>query len=53
MSAKKKTVFVIYYSEYGHVLTLAREICKGLEKAGGKQKQIILKLRINITCLLK
>jgi hypothetical protein len=35
MSAKKETVFVIYYSEYGHVLTLAREICKGLEKAGG------------------
>jgi flavorubredoxin len=35
MSAKKKTVFVIYYSMYGHVQTLAREICKGLEKAGG------------------
>ena len=34
MSAKKKTVFVIYYSMYGHVQALAREICKGLEKAG-------------------
>ena len=35
MSAKKKTVFVIYYSMYGHVQQLAREVCKGLEKAGG------------------
>jgi flavodoxin len=36
MSAKKKTVFVVYYSMYGHVDKLAREISKGLEKAGGK-----------------
>lgn len=35
MSAKKKNVFVIYYSTYGHVQALAREVCKGLEKAGG------------------
>ena len=25
----KKKVFVIYYSTYGHVLTLAREVVKG------------------------
>jgi NAD(P)H dehydrogenase (quinone) len=34
MSARKKTVLVIYYSMYGHVQTLAREVCKGLEQAG-------------------
>ncbi|CAF0877582.1 unnamed protein product [Brachionus calyciflorus] len=38
MSAKKKTVFVIYYSMYGHVQALAREVCKGLEKAGVNAK---------------
>ena len=32
----QKTVYVIYYSMYGHVEALAREICKGLEKAGGE-----------------
>lgn len=35
MATTKKTVYVIYYSMYGHVQALAREICKGLEKAGG------------------
>ena len=30
-----KQVFVIYYSMYGHVHTLAKHICKGLEKSGG------------------
>ena len=36
MSTKsKKTVFVIYYSMFGHVQKLAIEVCKGLEKAGG------------------
>ena len=34
MSIQKKTVFVIYYSMYGHVGTLARQVCKGVEKAG-------------------
>ena len=34
MSAKKKTVFVIYYSMYGHIEALARAQVKGLEKAG-------------------
>ena len=34
MSAKK-TVFVIYYSTYGHVHALARAQIKGLERAGG------------------
>ena len=35
MSARRKHVVVIYYSMYGHILTLAREVVKGLEKAGG------------------
>lgn len=34
--SKPKTVFVVYYSTYGHVQALAKEICKGLERAGGK-----------------
>lgn len=34
-SRKKKTVFVIYYSTYGHVATMAKHVCKGLEKSGG------------------
>lgn len=34
MSAKKKTVYVIYYSMYKHVEALARAEAKGLEKAG-------------------
>ena len=33
MSTKKKTVFVIYYSMYGHIKAMAEEVCKGLEKA--------------------
>jgi NAD(P)H dehydrogenase (quinone) len=38
MSSEKKTVFVIYYSLYGHVEKLARQICKGLERAGVNAK---------------
>ena len=34
MSNNKPTVFVIYYSMYGHVQTLAREIIKGLNVVG-------------------
>ena len=30
----EKTVFVIYYSLYGNIEKLARQECKGLEKAG-------------------
>lgn len=32
---KTKTVYVVYYSMHGHVLQLAREVIKGLERAGG------------------
>jgi hypothetical protein len=32
---KTKSVYVVYYSMYGHVLQLAREVVKGLERAGG------------------
>jgi hypothetical protein len=36
MSAAKKTVYVVYYSMYGHIQTLAKEgIYKGLEQSGG------------------
>ena len=35
MSAAKKTVYVVYYSMYGHIEKLARHQLKGLEKAGG------------------
>ena len=31
----KKVVYVFYYSMYGHVSTLAKQIMTGLEKAGG------------------
>ena len=37
MSAKTKTVFVVYYSMYGHIEEMAVHIIKGLEKAGGNQ----------------
>jgi flavorubredoxin len=37
MSEKKKVVFVVYYSMYGHLQSLAREICLGLEKSGGNE----------------
>jgi len=37
MSEKKKVVYVVYYSMYGHLQSLAREICLGLEKSGGNQ----------------
>ena len=30
----KKTIYVIYYSTYGHVKKLAEEIIKGLELSG-------------------
>ena len=33
MSDKK--VIVVYYSMYGHIKTLAKEVVKGLERAGG------------------
>jgi NAD(P)H dehydrogenase (quinone) len=35
-SARKRTVLVVYYSMYGHIQHMARAVCKGLEKAGGK-----------------
>jgi flavorubredoxin len=38
-SARKRTVYVIYYSMYGHIEHMARSVCKGLEKAGGKKKK--------------
>ena len=34
MSARRKNVLVVYYSMYGHVQTLARQVVKGLERAG-------------------
>lgn len=34
MSDEKKTVFVIYYSIYGHVFEMAKAVCSGLEKSG-------------------
>ncbi|CAF0730606.1 unnamed protein product [Brachionus calyciflorus] len=30
----KKTVFVIYYSTYGHIEKMAHSVCKGLKKSG-------------------
>ena len=36
--SEKKTVYVIYYSMYGHIQALARAQVKGLERAGGKKK---------------
>ncbi len=38
MSNQPKTVYVIYYSLYGHVQGLAREIVKGLERSGVNAK---------------
>jgi len=38
MSARKKTVFVVYYSMYGHIEKMARAVCKGLEKSGVSAK---------------
>ena len=35
MSDRKKVVYVVYYSMYGHLLTLAKEVVSGLEKSGG------------------
>ena len=35
MVDKKKLVYIIYYSMYGHVQTMAREVTKGVELAGG------------------
>ena len=34
----KKTVYVIYYSMYGHIKKLAEEVIKGLEKSGVNAK---------------
>jgi flavorubredoxin len=36
-SGSKKTVYVIYYSMYGHISAMARSVARGLEKAGGKR----------------
>ncbi len=35
MSATKRCVHVVYYSTHGHIEKLAREVAKGVEKAGG------------------
>ncbi len=35
MSATKRCVYVVYYSTHGHIEKLAREVAKGVEKAGG------------------
>ncbi len=40
MSLDNKTVFVIYYSLYNHVKTLAEQMVKGLEKAGSTLNQL-------------
>jgi len=34
MNGNERTVFVIYYSLYGNIEKLAKQECKGLEKAG-------------------
>ena len=55
---KKKVVYIVYYSMYGHVLTMAKQIAKGLESAGGIYyndycysfdilKKYFLKLKLN------
>ncbi len=31
----RKTVFVVYYSTYGHIEKMARSALKGLESSGG------------------
>jgi NAD(P)H dehydrogenase (quinone) len=36
--SKNPTVYVIYYSTYGHVKRLAKEIIKGLQKSGVNAK---------------
>ncbi len=36
--SKKPTVYVIYYSLYGHVRKMAQEVIKGLEKSGVNAK---------------
>ena len=33
-SVRKPVVYVIYYSMFGHVETLARTVVKGLERSG-------------------
>ena len=35
MSARRRNVYIIYYSTHGHIEKLAREVAKGVEKAGG------------------
>jgi multimeric flavodoxin WrbA len=42
---KVPTVYVIYYSTYGHVEKLARNIVKGLERSGVKVKLFQVRLR--------
>ena len=34
----KPTIYVIYYSMYGHVQTLAKQVIKGLESVGVNAK---------------
>lgn len=38
MSDKKKVVYVVYYSMYGHISQLAKQVVAGLEKAGVEAK---------------
>ena len=53
MSAAKKTVYVIYYSMYGHIEKLARHEIVGLEKAGGKFISLLkVKTKIKQTNLI-
>lgn len=54
MSAKKRCVYVVFYSTYGHVEKLAREVAKGVEKAGGRShnKSVFKKIK-NLIQLMK
>ena len=36
--SKKPTVYVIYYSMYGHIEKMAREVLKGVQSAGVNAK---------------
>lgn len=37
-ASNKRKVYVVYYSMYGHIQSLARQVAVGLEKAGVKAK---------------
>lgn len=43
MASKKKLVYVVYYSMYGHVSTLARQVASGVEQAGGLRLELNFK----------